>query len=264
MSARVLVERDGAVAEVKLNRPDKRNGLDLEMFEQLSAAGREVGADKTVRAVILSGAGKGFCAGLDWMSFMTLPDQGKGLLERPPDEVANLAQQVAWVWQQAPMPVIAAIHGFAMGGGLQIALGADLVYAEESAQLSVMEGRYGIIPDMGITQTLLRRVSIDVAKELVFTARRFSAKEGVELGLISRVVDDPLGAARLTAKQIAKRNPHAVRAAKQLINEAWLMGPKESFALETQLQLPLLGSKNQLEAAQAVFQKRDPVFDDPE
>ena len=264
MNDRVKVERDGALAQVKLNRPDKRNGLDLPMFEQLSRTGREIAADKSVRAVILSGEGKGFSAGLDWMSFMALPDHGQGLLERPPDGLTNLAQEVAWVWQQAPMPVIAAVHGFALGGGLQIALGADLVYADESAQLSVMEGHYGLIPDMGITQTLLRRVSIDVAKELVFTARRFSAKEGAELGLVTRVVDDPRGAAKLTAVQIAKRNPYAVRAAKRLINEAWLMGPPQSFALETELQLPLLGSKNQLEAVQAVFQQRDPVFDDPE
>jgi enoyl-CoA hydratase/carnithine racemase len=264
MGERVLVERDEAIAHVKLNRPDKRNGLDVAMFEELTAAGAELCADKGVRAVILSGEGKGFCAGLDWMSFMGTPDAAAELLRRPDDSVANLAQQVAWVWQEVPVPVIAAVHGFAIGGGLQIALGADLIYAEENAKLSVMEARYGLIPDMGISQTLFKRVRMDVAKELIFTARRFSAKEGLELGLVTRVVDDPLGAARLTAKQIAKRSPHAVRAAKRLINEGWAMGPKEGLAFETELEMPLLGSKNQLEAAQAVFQKRDPVFDDPD
>lgn len=264
MSQRVIVERDGSIVHVKLNRPDKRNGLDLAMFQELTAAGTALCEDQGVRAVILSGEGQGFCAGLDWMSFMGSPDRGAQLLERSSDSVANLAQQVAWVWQEVPVPVIAAVHGFAIGGGLQIALGADLVYAEPQAQLSVMEVRYGLVPDMGISQTLFKRVRIDVAKELIFTARRFTAQEGHDLGLVTRVVDDPVAAARKTADEIARRSPHAVRAAKRLINEAWLMGPKEGLALETALELPLLGSKNQLEAAQAVFQKRDPVFDDPD
>lgn len=264
MDERVMVERDGPIAHVKLNRPDKRNGLDLAMFRELTAAGTELCADKSVRAVVLSGEGKGFCAGLDWRSFMASPDVGTELLDRPNGAVANLAQQVAWIWQQVPVPVIAAVHGFAIGGGLQIALGADLVYASESAELCVMEGQYGLIPDMGISQTLFRRVRIDVAKDLIFTARRFSAKEGFELGLVTQLVDDPVAAARQWAAEVAKRSPHAVRAAKRLINEAWRMEPRESLALETELELPLLGSKNQLEAAQAIFEKRAPVFDDPE
>jgi len=264
MGERVIIERDDGLAHVKLNRPDKRNGLDLAMFRELTGAGLELAKDASVRAVILSGEGKCFSAGLDWMSFMSLPDTGKELLERPEGEVANLAQQVAWVWQEVPVPVIAAVHGYAFGAGLQIALGADLVYAAKGTQLSVMEVRYGLIPDMGITQTLLKRVRLDVAKELTFTARRFSAEEGHSLGVVTGVVDDPVATARETATEIASRSPHAVRAAKRLINEAWNMGPKESLALETALQMPLLGSPNQMEAAQAVFMKRDPVFSDPQ
>lgn len=261
---RVIVERDGAVAHVKLNRPEKRNGLDLAMFQELTAAGVELSTDTSLRAVILSGEGKCFCAGLDWMSFMADPTTAPTLLERPSDDVANLAQKVAWVWQEVPVPVIAAVHGYAFGGGLQIALGADLVYASKDAQLSVMEVRYGLVPDMGISQTLLKRVRPDVAKELMFTARRFSAREALAFGVITRVVDDPLAAARQTATEIANQSPHAVRAAKRLINEATPLGPMEGLALETALQMPLLGSRNQMEAAQAVFQKRDPEFTDPD
>jgi enoyl-CoA hydratase/carnithine racemase len=264
MGERVIIERDGAVAHVKLNRPEKRNGLDLAMFQELVAAGTELAADLSLRAVILSGEGKCFCAGLDWMSFMASPQTGPSLLERPSHDVANLAQKVAWIWQEVPVPVISAVHGYAYGGGLQIALGGDLLYATKDAQLSVMEVRYGLIPDMGITQTLLKRVRPDVAKELTFTARRFTAEEGLSLGVVTKVVEDHIAAARETAEQIAKQSPHAVRAAKKLINEASTMGPKDGLALETALQMPLLGSANQMEAAQAVFTKRDPVFADPE
>ncbi len=264
MGERVVVERDGSVAHVKLNRPDKRNGLDLDMFRALAAAGDTLAADKSLRAVVLSGEGKGFCAGLDWMSFMSSPEAASELLDRPEGEVANLAQKVAWVWQEVPVPVIAAVHGFAFGGGLQIALGADLVYASPDAQLSVMETRYGLVPDMGISQTLLRRVRLDVAKELTFTARRFGAEEGTALGVVTRVVDDPLSAALASAKAMAEKSPHALRSAKRLLNASWTMDPKESFVLETDLSRELLGSPNQMEAAQAVFMKRDATFADPE
>jgi len=261
---RVIIDRDGAVAHVRLNRPAKRNGLDLAMFRELAEAGVTLSADRSLRAVILSGEGPGFCAGLDWMSFLADPTASKTLLDRPEGEVANLAQKVSWVWQEVPVPVIAAIHGFAIGGGLQIALGADLVYASKDTELSVMEARYGLIPDMGISQSLLKRVRADIAKELTFTARRFSADEALSLGVITRVVDDPIAAAKETADAIAARSPHAIRAAKRLINEAAEMDPAASLALETELQMPLLGSPNQMEAAQAVFEKRPPVFRDPE
>jgi enoyl-CoA hydratase/carnithine racemase len=264
MGERVIVERDGAVAHVKLNRPDKRNGLDVAMFRELAAAGEELATDKSLRAVVLSGEGKGFCAGLDWMSFMSAPESAPELLNRAEGEVANLAQKVGWVWQEVPVPVIAAVHGFAFGGGLQIALGADLIYAAKDAQLSVMEARYGLIPDMGASQTLLRRVRLDVAKELTFTGRRFSGEEGLALGVVTRTVDDPVAAALESARTMASQSPHALRSGKLLLNESWTMTPKESFALETELQRALLGSPNQMEAAQAVFMKREAKFADPD
>lgn len=264
MADRVIHERDTGVAHVRLNRPDKRNGLDLGMFQALAAVGRELAGDPSLRAVVLSGEGKGFCAGLDWMSFMGAPEATPAMLERPEGEVANLAQKVAWVWREIPAPVIAAVHGFAFGGGLQIALGADIVYAAKDAELSAMEVRYGLIPDMGITQTLLKRVRPDVAKELICTARRFSGEEAAALGVITGAVDDPLVTARERATEIAGRSPQAVRAAKRLVDEGRALGPREGLLLETKLQMGLLGSPDQVEAARAVFEKREPKFGDPQ
>jgi len=261
---RVLVERDGAVAHVRLNRPDKRNGLDLPMFEGLIEAGRSLAGDPSVRAVVLSGEGKAFCAGLDFKAFMASGEVGAKLLARPDDSPANIAQRVAWVWREVPVPVIAAIQGQAFGGGLQIALGADLRYVRPDAQLSVMEIRWGLVPDMGASKTLLPLVPIDVAKELTFTGRIVSGEEAKRLGLATRVCEDPLADAAETAKVIASKNPHAIRAAKRLYEEAPALSTRDAFLLETELQLPLLGSPNQMEAVQANFEKRAPSFRDPE
>lgn len=261
---RVLVDRQGAVAHVRMNRPDKRNGLDLPMFEGLVAAGRALAADPSVRAVVLSGEGKGFCAGLDFMAFMTTAGAAPKLLSERGESPANLAQRVAWVWREVPVPVICAVHGVCFGGGLQIALGADLRYVHPEAQLSVMEIKWGLVPDMGASKTLLSLVPLDVAKELTFTGRIVSGEEAARLGLATRVEADPLAAAIETARTIASKSPHAIRAAKRLYEEAPALGVREAFELETELQLGLLGSKNQLEAVQANFEKRAPAFGDPE
>ena len=260
MSERVRVDREGAVAQVWMTRGDKRNGLDLPMFEGLVEAGRALAEDNSVRAVVLAGEGPAFSAGLDFQAFMAGPEVGRKLLERK--GVANLAQEVAWVWRELPVPVIAAIHGACFGGGLQIALGADIRLAHPEAQLSVMEIRWGLIPDMGITQTLLPLVRPDVAKELTFTGRRVSGTEARDLGLVTRVCDEPVAEAKTLAGIIASKSPHAIRAGKALFDRAVGMDAKESFALETELQLPLLGSKNQMEAVQANLQGRHPHFDD--
>ena len=260
---RVIIERDGAVAHVKLNRPDKRNGLDLEMFEGLIDAGTELSKDPTLRAVVLSGEGKAFCAGLDFMAFMAAADVGQKLLSRPEGSPANLAQRAPWVWREVPVPVIAAVHGYAFGGGLQLALAADLRYVHPDAQMSVMEIRYGLIPDMGASQTLLGVVPLDVAKELTWTGRRVGAEEAMKLGLCTKITKDPVADALETAKLIAGQSPHAIRAGKQLFEKAAKMSVEDAFLYETELQLELLGSKNQLEAVQASFTKRTPNFDDP-
>jgi enoyl-CoA hydratase/carnithine racemase len=264
MPERALVTIDNAVATVRLSRPDKLNALDADMFEGLIGAGERIMADKTVRAVVLHGEGKAFSAGLDFASFMGKPDLMQKLLARGEKSPANVAQRIAWIWQEVQVPVIAAVHGVAFGGGLQIALGADIRYVAADAKLSVLEIKWGLIPDMSITQTLTRLVPLDVAKELTFTGRIISGTEAVELGLATKVSEDPLADALETAKLIATKSPHAIRAGKALLNEAPTMSRADALKLETALQVGLLGSPNQMEAVQANMMKRDPEFKDPE
>ncbi|MBX7193582.1 MAG: crotonase/enoyl-CoA hydratase family protein [Sandaracinaceae bacterium] len=260
---RVLVSVTDHVATVTLNRPDKRNGLDVAMFEGIIAAGESLAKDTSVRAVVLEGAGKVFCAGLDWGAFLAMGDEGgKTLLARDASSPANVAQRVGWIWQELPVPVIASLHGAAVGGGFQIALGADVRIAHPDTQLSAMEIKYGLIPDMSLTQTLLRLVRPDVAAELVYTGRVLPASEGLGLGLVTRLSDDPRTAAHELAREIATKSPHAIRAGKKLLRGAVGLGPKESFLLETELQLGLLGTPNQMEAVMSVMQKREPTFVD--
>ncbi len=260
---RVLVSVADHVAVVTLNRPEKRNGLDLAMFEAIVSVGEALAKDASVRAVVLEGAGKVFCAGLDWGAFLSMGDAaGPKLLARGEASPANVAQRVGWIWQELPVPVIASLHGAAVGGGLQIALGADVRIAHPDTQLSVMEIKYGLIPDMSLTQTLFRLARPDVVAELVLTGRVLPASEGVGLGLVTRLSDDPRAAAHALAKEIATKSPHAVRAAKALLRGAVGLGAKDSFLLETNLQLGLLGTPNQMEAVMSVMQKREPTFSD--
>lgn len=265
MSDRVLLSVERGVAHVRLNRPDKRNGLDLAQFEAILAAGERLLADRSVRAVVLSGEGKAFCAGLDFMAFLGAPhEERERMLVRPEATPANLAQRVGWIWRELPVPVIAAVHGAAFGGGLQIALGADLRYLGRDAQLSVMEIKWGLIPDMSGTRTLLGLVREDVARELTYTGRVVGAEEAVTLGLGTRVCDDPLATALETARLIASKSPDAIRAGKALWNEAPRLDTPALFLRETELQLSLLGSANQLEAVSANLEGRAAVFRDPE
>ncbi len=258
-------DADRQVAHVQLNRPEKRNGLDLAMFEGMIAAGEALCARKDVRAVVLSGAGPSFCAGLDFASFMASgPDTMQRLLERPDGRVDNMAQRIAWVWTEVPAPVIAALHGHVYGGGLQIALAADIRFAAPDTKLSVMEIKWGLIPDMSISCTLTRLVRPDVAKELTFTGRVISGREAHKLGLVTHVVDDPVAAALELAGQVASKSPTAIRNAKRLYNSVYGLDDRAALALETALQVELLGKANQVEAVQANFMKRAPNFRDPE
>lgn len=258
---RVLVSVADHVAHVRLHRPDKRNGMDAAMFDALVAAGMRLHADPAVRAVVLSGDGKAFCAGLDWLAFLGGGQKDTArLLERGSDSPANLAQRACWIWAELPIPVIAAVHGAAFGGGLQLALAADLRLLGRDARLSVMEVRYGLIPDMTASQTLLRLVRPDVARELVFTGRIVEAEEAVRIGLGTRVCDDPLAEALALAGTIASHSPSAVRAGKQLCDRAPAMSTADALRFETELQLGLLGSEEQMEAAQAALGQRAAVF----
>jgi enoyl-CoA hydratase/carnithine racemase len=266
MSERVTVSMEDGVADVRLNRPDKLNALDQAMFAALVETGQRVAADRTVRAVVLSGEGRGFCAGLDFASFMAMGGDapaGPALLSRAGDGPANFAQRAAWVWTEIPVPVIAAVHGVAFGGGLQIALGADIRIAAPDARLSVMEIKWGLIPDMSGTQTLRRLVRLDVAKDLTFTGRIVSGSEAAALGLVTRVADAPLDAALALAREIALKSPDAIRAGKQLLDQSVQLSVADGLRLEERLQLGLIGSANQVEAVQSNLQKRPAAFRDP-
>jgi enoyl-CoA hydratase/carnithine racemase len=258
---RVRIDVADHVADVALTRPDKHNALDGAMFEGILAAADEVAAAPGVRAVVLHGEGPSFCSGLDIASLMSGPISLDDILERD-GRRSNVAQRACTDWIDLAVPVIAAIHGNCFGGGLQIALGADIRIAAPDARLSVMESRWGLVPDMGITSTLPRLVPIDVAKELTYTARIFSGEEAAELGLVTRVAEDPLAAARELAAEIAGRSPDAVRAAKRLYDTAWNAPVEEGLLLETELQVKLIGSANQLAAVTAGMTKQPAEFVD--
>src|SRR5947208_10242368 len=248
---RVRIAVDDHVAVVTLSRPDKHNALDGAMFEGIIGAAEEVAGTPGVRAVVLHGEGPSFCSGLDVASLATGPISVEDILEHSGGRRANLAQRACTDWIDLPVPVVAAIHGNCFGGGLQIALGADVRIAAADARLSIMEGKWGLVPDMGITSTLPRLLRLDVAKELTYTARVLTGTEAAELGLVTRVASDPLAAARDLAAQIAARSPDAVRAAKRLYDVSWHAPVGEGLVLETELQRDLIGSPNQLAAVQA-------------
>ena len=271
MSQRISVSIDEGVADVRLNRPDKLNALDQAMFEALADTGQELARDRSLRAVVLSGEGRAFCAGLDFTGFMAMTgkDSAAGAVRRNPlgreeGSPANFAQSAGYVWIELPVPVIAAIHGVAYGGGLQVALAADIRLVAPDARLSVREIQWGLIPDMTGTQTLRHLVRQDVARELTYTGRIVSGTEAVELGLATRVSDTPYQAALELAREIAGQSPDAVRAAKRLLTAAPLVSTEEGLLLEEKLQRSLIGGRNQIEAVQANLQKRDPEFTDPE
>jgi enoyl-CoA hydratase/carnithine racemase len=260
---RVAVEVSDHIAEVRLTRPDKHNALDFAMFEAISGAIDEVAADPSVRAVVLHGEGKSFCSGLDLASFAAEQRPVDDVLARREGEDANLAQRVSYGWQTMPAPVVCAIQGNCLGGGAQIALGADVRIVAPDAKVSIREGHWGLIPDMGITRSLPRLVRFDVAKELVYTARIMDGAEAVRIGLATRVSDDPLADARELAAEIASRSPDAVRRAKTLLERAWNAGPAESLALEESLQRELFGSENQMKAVVAGMSGEPAEFADP-
>ena len=206
MSDRVVVTVSDHVAEVMLNRPDKFNALDLDMFHALDDAVRELRDESSVRAVVLHGAGDNFCAGIDLDVLKNGGEDVMRTLLSPVDgEHATLAQWVAYAWRKLPVPVICALRGIAYGGGFQIAMGTDLRYASPDVRMSIMEAKWGLIPDMGISATLRHLVAPDRVKELAFSAEVFAVEEGLRLGAVTRVVDDPLAAARRIAAEIAEK-----------------------------------------------------------
>ena len=268
---RVTITITDGVADVRMNRPDKRNALDNEMFLAIARAGEQVKNDPSVRAVVLSGEGASFCAGLDFSSFQSMAGGSREAVsdaataEGSPGSMASgrithLGQQVAWVWQEISVPVIAAVHGHALGGGIQIALGADIRIVHPDTKLSVREVHWGLVPDMTGTQVLASLVRPDVAKELTFTARIFSGTEAFELGLATKLSDRPLDDAMSMAREIAGRSPDAVRGAKELFSRIFNEGAAEQFAEERRVIGSLIGRPNQVEAVTANFENRPAVY----
>jgi len=261
---------DGVV-ELHLARPDKMNALDPAMFDALIDAGSRLVADASVRAVVLAGRGKAFCAGLDMQSFermgqgdaaQVLGGAGADLATRT-HGIANVAQQVAMVWREVPVPVIAAVHGVAFGGGLQVALGADLRLLAPDTRMSVMEIKWGLVPDMGGLVLMRELARNDVVRELTYTGRIFAAEEAVALGFATRVVADPLAEALRMAREIAQKSPDAIRAGKRLLNAAMGHSAAELLLAESVEQRALIGSANQREAVRANLERRAPNFTDP-
>jgi enoyl-CoA hydratase/carnithine racemase len=268
MSDRLSVSVENGVADVRLNRPEKMNALDPAMFDDLIEVGEALKNDPSVRAVVLSGEGRAFCAGLDFGSFQAMADAPKDRptgdvdLGRKEGRITNRGQQAAYVWREMPAPVIAAVHGVALGGGFQIALAADIRIVAPDVRMSVLEVRWGLIPDMTGTQLLPQVVGLDVAKELTFTGRMVEGEEAVRIGLATRVSETPLDDALALAREIAGKSPNAVRGAKALLNLAGTVSLADGFLAEERTIGALIGSPNQVEAVTAYFEKREPRFVD--
>lgn len=270
MSDRVIVSINDGIAEVRFNRPDKRNALDREQFAAIAEAGESLKAADGVRAVVLVGEGESFCAGLDFSMFSGMAggqstgdqaDRGNpGATEE--GRITHLAQQICWVWQELPMPVIAAVHGHALGGGFQIAMGADIRIAHPDTKWSVREIHWGLVPDMTGTFMLSRLVRNDVARELTYTARIVDGREAAELGLVTRLSDSPYDDAMALAREIAGRSPGAVRGAKALFNRMFTEGAAEQFAMEREVIFGQIGTPNQVEAIMSNMEQRAPNFVD--
>jgi enoyl-CoA hydratase/carnithine racemase len=260
---RVKLQVEDHVATVTLARPEKHNALDQRMFKAIVETAEQVAAEPGVRVVVLHGEGPSFCSGLDVTSGFSAEDGVIDPNQELSGEVPNRFQRVAYDWVTLPVPVIAAVHGNCLGGGLQLALGADIRIATPDARLSVMEIKWGLIPDMSLSQTLPRLVGLDVAKELTFTGRVFSGEEALALGVVTRLAPDPLSVAADLAAEIAARSPDAVRGAKRLLQESWNASPAEGLRLEAELQRSLIGSPNQIAAVTAGMTKQSPEFTDP-
>ena len=264
MAEKLSIETDDQVTIVRLNRPQKHNAIDMGMFEEIIEIGATLAADTSIRAVVLTGAGDHFCAGIDLSVFQGegIGAAGGGRMDAIDGSPANFFQKAAYAWRELPVPVIAAIRGVAFGGGLQIALGADIRYARADAQFSIMEIKWGLIPDMAISTTAHHVLPVDKAKELAYSGRVISGSEAEAIGLVTAIKDDPLAAATAMAHEIAGRSPDAIRATKKLFDESWHSHTDSSLRLEANLQTSIMGAPNQLEAVHANLQKRKPEFGD--
>lgn len=261
---RVAITVENHIAQVEMIRPDKLNALDPDMFDALIEAAEWLGRNENARVAILCGAGRMFCAGLDFMSFAAMAGdeagQSAGLEERTHGP-ANKPQFAAWTWHELAIPVICAIQGGALGGGLQLALGADIRIASPDAKIAIAETQWGLVPDMAGCALARRLVRDDVLRQLTYTAERIDGTRAQALGLVTEIHGDPRARALEIASQIASRSPSAIRGAKRLLN-TMDDGTSESILLaESREQDAIIGKPHQVEAVMANLEKREPVFD---
>lgn len=263
MSERVEIEIRDGIAEVRLNRPEKKNALDPAFFTALAEAGESLQGRPELRAVVMYGKGGCFCAGLDTSGFANfardMEETRRRMLNPPEGQRGNLFQRPTLAWQEIEVPVIAAIEGVAFGGGLQLALAADFRFCAPDARLSIMEARWGLVPDMGITATLPQLMPADRAKDLMMTGRIVSAEEALALNLVTRIEADPIAAAMDYARALCDRNPEAVRGCKRLVDEVWGRGDA-GLRLEAELQAAIIGGPNQMETVMAELERRKPRY----
>jgi len=267
---RIELTIENHIATVCLARADKMNALDAKMFEALVSVGETLLSTNGVRAVILTGDGDNFCAGLDKSNFQSMltPSDSASVdqqtlptkLSERTHGIANMPQHVVWLWRELPMPVIAAINGVALGGGLQLALGADMRYAGADSRFAILEMKWGLVPDMSSTQIMRHLIADDVIRELTYTARIFSAQEAKAWGFITDIKEDPLAHAQALAQEIASKNPDAIRGAKQIIDQANYQTAAQGLMMESVVQDSIIGTPNQIEAVMSVMQKRAPDF----
>lgn len=267
MTQTLNVTINGPLAEVQINRPEKRNALNFDLFRALAEAGESLKAHRGLRAVILHGAGPAFCAGIDTAEFERMARDLpaiKAQMLAPALGKPNMFQAPCTIWAELDVPVIAAVHGLAYGAGAQLALGADFRIFAPQTKFSIMEARWGLIPDMGLTQTLPRLMRADLAKELILTARILEAPEALDLGLATRISPDPLAEARAMAARFAEISPDVLRAGKRLVEDCWTAAPGLGLKREAELQAELLAAPNQIEAVMSGIEGRPPKFRDLE
>ena len=260
MSGPVSCSVEDGVARVRLERPDKLNALTLDTLDGLARTARDLRADRTLRGVVLSGAGDSFCAGLDFATVLRDPRRVARAFVPQPWRGTNLFQEACWAWRRLPVPVVAAVHGHCYGGGLQIALAADLRFTTPDARWSVLEARWGLVPDMSGVQALSQQVRMDVAKRLTMTGEVLDGRRAVDVGLASEVHDDPVAAAEAFLAEVATRSPDAVAATKRVFERTWTAGPRRTFARERVEQALLLRRANTARAREAALRRETPTF----
>jgi enoyl-CoA hydratase/carnithine racemase len=251
---------EDGIAHVRLDRPEKLNALTLDILDDLVATTKLLRKDKDLRAVIVSGEGDAFCAGLDFGTVMRNPAGVARAFIPHPFRGTNKFQEAPWGFRRIPVPVIAAVHGHCLGGGLQIALAADFRIATPDSRWSVLEGKWGLIPDMSGIQALKEVVGMDQAKLLTMTAEIFDGSRAHELGIVTKLDNDPVAGARRLAEELTQKSPDALAAAKRLFNDTWSASPRRTFARERFEQAFLLAARNTKAAREAAFKKAEAVY----